>query len=58
MALRWRHELQPTVLMLVVVPAYKLRRPHPRFIDAGKRLARIIRPIFARAEQRFGEWDM
>lgn len=47
MALRRRHKFQPAVLVPMVVPLHELLRPCPCFIHAFKRLARVVRPVFA-----------
>ena len=49
-ALRRRHEFQAAVLVLMVVPLHKFKRPVPRFLDTGERLARVVRPVFASPE--------
>lgn len=50
-ALRRRHEFQATVLVLLVVPAYKLLCPRLRLFQAVERLSRVIGPVLASAEQ-------
>lgn len=53
MALRRTHELEIAVFVFVVVPAREGEHPGPRLIEGGKG-ARILRPVFARAEQALG----
>jgi uncharacterized Zn-binding protein involved in type VI secretion len=45
MPLRGRHEFQPAVLVLVVVPLHELMRPSPCLLDAFKWLARRVMNI-------------
>ncbi len=53
MSLRRRHKLQPAVLVILVVPAYKFVHPGLCLLHAAERFARVVRPVFAGPEERF-----
>lgn len=48
-----RHEFDPAVAVLVVVPVDKLGYPLTGLLLGGKGLAEVIRPILQCPEQRF-----
>lgn len=50
-----RDEADPTVAMLVVVPAHERQDPRAGRLPGGKALGGIRRPVFTRPEERFGE---
>ena len=50
-----RDEPDPTVSMLVVVPAHERQDPRAGRLQGGKALSGIRRPIFTGPEERFGE---
>ncbi len=50
----WRHEMNGTVLVYVIVPLYEGGDPLRRIGDRGKRLRGKARAILQRAKQRFG----
>ena len=52
MTLRRRDEFQSTMLVLMVVPTHESLRPCASLVDAAKRLARVVWPIFPGPEQR------
>ena len=52
--LRRRNEFQAAVLVLMVVPTHELLRPSTRSVEARERVARVVGPLLAGAEQRLG----
>ena len=50
-----RHEPNPTVSMLVVVPAHERQDPCPGRLQRGKALSRIRGSVFTGSEEGFGE---
>ena len=53
MTLHRCRELQPTVLVLRVVPATEGQYPLPGVLDGREAVRRLFRPLFAGPEQRF-----
>ena len=52
-ALRWRHEPDAAVAVLIVVPGHECRHQGANLFHAAEWPPRSVRPVLQRAQQRF-----